>query len=123
VGLPKTYRLKHRRDFQLVYQQGIRLNSPHLILRAFFPVDRDDFCQLPPTQFGISIGRKVSKKAVTRNRIKRQIRLAIREMLPSIDPGWKVVIVVKFGAGECKCEHFLRELKKLLTEANIINGY
>jgi ribonuclease P protein component len=123
VGLPKTYRLKHRRDFQLVYQKGIRLNSPHLILRAFSPVDLDNSCQLPPTQFGISIGRKVSKKAVTRNRIKRQIRLAIREMLSLLKPGWKVVIVVKFGASECKCEHFLRELKKLLTQAKIINGH
>jgi ribonuclease P protein component len=123
VGLPKTYRLKHWRDFQLVYQQGIRLNSPHLILRAFSQVDRDNSGQWPPTQFGISIGRKVSKKAVIRNRIKRQIRIAIQEMLPLLEPGWKVVIVVKFGASECKCEHFLRELKKLLTEVKIINGH
>jgi ribonuclease P protein component len=92
-------------------------------LRAFSPLQRNNSCQLPPTQVGISIGRKVSKKAVIRNRIKRQIRLAIREMLPWLDVGWKVVIVVKFGATDCKYEHFLRELKQLFTETNIINGH
>jgi ribonuclease P protein component len=75
------------------------------------------------TRFGISISQKVSKKAVIRNRIKRQIRSAIRELLPHLSPGWKVVIVVRPSAVECKYEHFLRELKQLLVKAKIVNGH
>ncbi len=126
MGLPKVHRLRERRDFRAVYEQGIRRYSPHLILRAFLAVNPEHSAStddLKPTAIGISIGKKVSKKAVIRNRIKRQIKGAIREMLPSLAPGWKIVIIVKPEATECKYEHFLRELNKLLKEATIINGH
>ena len=126
MGLPKIHRLRDRKDFRAVYEQGIRRYSPHLILRALLTVKSEQSStneDLAATAFGISIGKKVSKKAVVRNRIKRQIKSAIREMLPSIAPGWKIVIIVKSQAVECKYEHFLRELNQLLTEATIINGH
>ncbi|MGF1542185.1 MAG: ribonuclease P protein component [Pleurocapsa sp.] len=126
MGLPKLHRLKKRRDFRAVYEQGIRRYSPHLILRAWLTTDPKQSSvtdHVNPTAIGISVGKKVSKKAVIRNRIKRQIAGAIKELLPSITPGWQVVIIVKSEAIECKYEHFLRELNQLLTEATIINGH
>ena len=124
--MPKVHRLRDRRDFRAVYEQGSRRYSPHLILRAFLAVNPEQSAvteNLAATAIGISIGKKVSKKAVVRNRIKRQIKGAIREMLPSMAPGWKIVIIVKPQAIQCKYEHFLRELNQLLKEATIINGY
>jgi len=123
VGLPKVHRLKNRRNFRAVYEQGIRRYSPHLTLRGVSTVDKSTPVTNLATTIGISISKKVSKKAVVRNRIKRQIQGAFREMLPSIAPGWKIVIIVKPNAIECKYEHFLRELEQLLIEATIINGY
>ena len=123
MGLPKIHRLQNRRDFKTVYQQGIRRYSSHLILRAFFESQKDNSADLKPTAIGVSVGKKVSKKAVVRNRIKRQIKGALREMLAYISPGWKIVIIVKPTAVECKYEHFLRELNQLLTQATIINGH
>lgn len=120
MGLPKVNRLKNRRDFHTVYQQGIRRHSSHLILKAYAVPDEN---KLQASRIGISIGKKVSKKAVVRNRIKRQIKGAIREILPWVAPGWKMIIIVKPGAIECKYEHFLRELNQLLKETKIINGY
>ena len=122
MGLPKTHRLQNRKDYRAVYEQGIRRYSPHLTLIAL-PHENKDLVAKPATKFGISISKKVSKKAVVRNRIKRQIKGAIRTNLPWIDPGWKIVIVVKPKAIECKYEHFLRELEKLLKQTKIINGY
>jgi ribonuclease P protein component len=66
---------------------------------------------------------KVSKKAVIRNRLKRQIRAVIRELLAEIQPGWRVIVVVRPNAVGCNYEHFLRELKQLLVKANIIHGH
>jgi ribonuclease P protein component len=123
VGLQKANRLRNRRDFQTVYQQGIRRSSLHLILRALSSVKSEETTHKIVSRFGISISLKVSKKAVVRNRIKRWIKAAIRELMPQIDRGWKVVIVVRSNAVECKYEHFLRELKQLLTNAKIINGH
>jgi ribonuclease P protein component len=123
VGLPKANRLKHRRDFQAVYQRGIRRSSSNLVLRALLDPAKEDN-SVSSTRFGISIGLKVSKKAVVRNRIKRQIKGAIRELLPQIDRGWRIAIVVRASAIECKYEHFLRELKELLKNTKIIiNGH
>ena len=123
MGLPKANRLKNRRDFQTVYEQGIRRFSPHLILRGLLIKQLEPESPSEETLIGISISQKVSKKAVVRNRIKRQIKAAFRELLPAIAPNWKIIIVVRRQAVECKYEHFLRELKQLLIEAKIINGY
>ena len=123
MGLPKVNRLRERRDFRAVYEQGIRRYGSHLILRAFLTVNESDSLQPKPSLIGISIGKKVSKKAVIRNRIKRQLKGAIREMLPAIAPGWKIIIIVKPQAIECEYEHFLLELEELLKQATIINGY
>ncbi|RMF22136.1 MAG: ribonuclease P protein component [Cyanobacteria bacterium J083] len=121
MGLPKQHRLTKRQDFSLVYRQGIRHRSQHLLLRAL--AEKKHSPSNSPTRFGISISQKVSKKAVVRNRIKRQIRAAILELLPLVKPGWKIVIVVLPEAIECKYEHFLRELRQLLIKTKIINGY
>ena len=121
MGLPKAHRLRDWREYRAVYEQGIRRYSPHLVLITLSAkVDRDS---KPETKFGISIGKKVSKKAVVRNQIKRQIKGIVRTKLSEIAPGWKIVIIVKPKAIECKYEHFLRELEQLLKQAKIINGY
>ena len=121
MGLPKAHRLKDRQDYRAVYQHGIRYYSPHLVSIAL--AVRSDEGLPPATKFGISIAKKVSKKAVVRNRIKRQLKSAIGANIQRVLPGWKIVIVVKPTAIECKYEHFLRELEQLLNRAKIINGY
>ncbi len=123
MGLPKANRLRERRDFKAVYQHGISRKSPHLTLRALLISNSGEQIEQPPTQIGISISKKTSKKAVIRNRIKRQIRSAFRELLPYMEGGWKIVVVVRPRAIECKYEHFLRELKELLQKSKLINGY
>lgn len=123
MGLPKAHRLRNRQDYRAVYDQGIRRYSPHLTLVALFSQAQANIVSNSETMIGISISKKVSKKAAVRNRIKRQIKGAIRAMLTDIAPGWKIIIVVKPKAVECKYEHYLRELEELFKQATIINGY
>jgi ribonuclease P protein component len=103
-----------------VYKRGKRYSDSHLILIGLNEADAEN---PPETKFGISISLKVSKKAVIRNRLKRQLRGVIRTLMGEITPGWRVIIIVKPSAIECKYEHFLRELKQLLIKAKIINGH
>ena len=123
MGLPSAYRLKSYQDYRAVYEQGIRRYSPHLTLVALHYDKKQEQKISSQTKVGISIGKKVSKKAVVRNRIKRQIRSAITSNLRIMAPGWRIVIVVRPEAIKCKYEHFLRELEELLKQAKIINGY
>ncbi len=128
--LPRESRLCHRQDFSTVYSKGIRKNTSHLALRALhhqqdtqLPQDRDNLEPFISTRIGISISKKVSKKAVVRNRIKRQIRAILRQMLPFISKGWDIVIVVKPTAKECNYDEFLQQLEKLLAQAEVLDGY
>lgn len=119
MGLPQVNRLKHHRDFGLVYAQGKTYPGDHLVLKV---LSRSPIAFIPP-RFGISVSKKVSKKAVVRNRIKRQLRSLLREFLPQMTPGSWIVVLVKQNAIECNYERFLRELKQLLIKADIIHGH
>jgi ribonuclease P protein component len=133
VALPKIHRLRRRQDFSAVYRSGLRRSTTHLTLRALYP--SKDFPLLPddsdeathlssvlPTRLGISVSQKVSKRAVVRNRIKRQIRAAFHHFLPQLSLGWQIVVVVKPNATECGYEQILQELKQLLINAEVMNG-
>jgi ribonuclease P protein component len=140
MALPKAYRLKSRQDFQAVFRGGTHRQSPNFILRALRPRHRSssespenanilssqptDRAKLP-TQIGISISTKVSKRAVVRNRIKRKIVAAMQQLLPEMPPGWRLVIIVKTIAAqqECVSQQFLQELEQLLVQAEVLNGH
>jgi ribonuclease P protein component len=129
VALPKVHRLRRRQDFSKVYQAGLRRHTPNLTLRALrqsksLPSEDLETTKEPvQTCIGISIGLKVSKRAVIRNRIKRRIRAAMQQLLPELSSGWQIVIVVKPGATQCDYEQFLQELKQLLVSAEVINEH
>ena len=122
MGLPSQNRLKRRSDFQTVYSKGIRCYGRYLTIRAF-KISSDLTTESTLPKIGISISRKVSKKAVVRNRLKRQIKGVFRSLLSQISSPWLIVVIVKPEAIECKYEHFLRELEKLLIKAEIIHGH
>ncbi len=122
MGLPSQHRLKRRKDFQTVYQKGIRRYSQHLVFRAVF-IPSEEISQKPmPTKIGISISRKISKKAVVRNKIKRWLRASFLQLLPHISPNWLIVVSLKSITEECKYGHFLQELEELLLKSGIIHG-
>lgn len=124
----KANRLKARSDFQAVFQAGIRHKSSHLTLRALRMQQSmlaTPTAEITPAKLGISVSTKVSKRAVIRNRIKRQIRAAFRSLLPQVAPGWRIVIVVQPRAVAEKCDYqqFLQELEQLLAKAEVIDGH
>lgn len=133
--LPQANRLRHWRDFKAVYQKGMRRYGRHLTVRGLrlprvihedvLSSDHSQLNQLsqPPTRIGISVSQKVSKKAVVRNRLKRQIRAALRQLLPRLQPGWYVIVGVRPSALECEYAQFLQELEQLLVDAEVINGH
>ncbi|MBD2195589.1 MULTISPECIES: ribonuclease P protein component [Calothrix] len=139
MALPKAYRLKSRKDFQAVFREGIRRHGSLFTLRALKPAiakqpsvdtagENSQLIQTAPldsTKFGISISTKVSKRAVVRNRIKRQITVALYKLLPRLSPGWRLVVVVKPTAAEQECvsQQFLQELEQLLAQVEVLNGH
>jgi ribonuclease P protein component len=133
VGLPKDYRLRSRQDFQNVYKKGRRWKGKYLMVRCLIqsPIIKisseetlkqgEKRAKQPyVTKFGISVSQKVSKKAVIRNRLKRQVRAALRELFPRITPGWLVVISLNPNASCWNYNDCLREIEHLLAEATVL---
>ena len=133
MALPKANRLKSRRDFQAVFRNGFRCHGSYLTLRALKPtlssmpsVEKSmQVCINYPTRIAISISTKVSKRAVVRNRLKRQISSSLYILLPRLSLGWRLVVIAKPTAIEyqCKGQQFLQELEQLLEKAEVLNGY
>ena len=86
--LPLQNRLKKKEDFNIVYRYGKSLFCDKIVLR----VRKNDF---PVMRMGISIGVKSIKKAVDRNRLKRQIRAFFRKDLKNIHSGIDIVVIIQ----------------------------
>ncbi len=76
----------------------------------------------PLSRFGITVSKKVSKLAVIRNRLKRQISAAIQTLLPQIREGYWVVVVVRSSAVDGTYCQFLQQLKNLFTDLEVLHG-
>jgi ribonuclease P protein component len=82
--LARKYKLKKDNDFKKVFQQGKYFEQDFFKLRLLKN-------NLETSRFGIVIGLKVSKKAVERNKAKRQIEEIIHS-IKEIKPGFDIVI-------------------------------
>lgn len=81
----KRHRLRAHSDFVRVRREG-QCWTHHLGVICTRPNG------LEVSRFGFAVGRRLGK-AVRRNRLKRQMREAVRRQLESIAPGWDVVFI------------------------------
>ncbi|MBR2041852.1 MAG: ribonuclease P protein component [Oscillospiraceae bacterium] len=83
----KTLSIKRNNDFLRLYRRGKSAADSHLI------------CYVAPNKSGkIRLGITTSKKignAVRRNRARRVLRAAFREVLPEIKPGFDIILVAR----------------------------
>lgn len=76
--------------------------------------------KLEVSRFAVAAGLKVSKKAVDRNRIKRQVRAIVHEHLLEISAGYDVLLIVRKEALEKKTSEIEVELLKTFTKAKLL---
>lgn len=88
--LPKKHRLVKEKDFQGVFKKGKSFFTAELGIKVLAN-------NLDVSRFGISVGLKISKKAVVRNKIKRRLREVFRLKLAQIKPGYDFVIIALPG--------------------------
>lgn len=74
----------------------------------------------PLTKFAIVASLKFSKKAVVRNRIKRQLRSAIKELLNQINEGFNVIILVKKQAMDTSYKQLSESLENTFQRSGLI---
>jgi len=105
VDVERAYRLRRAREVRQVLVSGHVARTEHFTVLVL-PVSH---CQL---RFAIIAGRRLGK-AVTRNRVRRLVREALRELRAQLHAGHDVVVIAKppaVGLG-------LAEVKQSLADA------
>jgi len=64
-------------------------------------------------RFGVSVSKKISKKAVVRNKIRRRTYSALRDLVLKSNPGL-YLFVAKVGAKDLKGDKLQEEITKLM---------
>jgi ribonuclease P protein component len=86
--LNKINRISKKKEFQEIKEKGFVYQSPFFGF-AVLKKDDDKKC------FGFIISKKISKRAVDRNRIKRLLAEAVRQNLDKFQNGFRGVFLVK----------------------------
>jgi len=72
------------------------------------------------SRFGFVVSKKISKSAVVRNRIKRQIRRCIEENLNNIINGVDMLFMVKKESIDANTDEISLSLNELFKQKNLI---
>jgi ribonuclease P protein component len=90
----RRHRLSRSRDFEAVYRHGRSFASRYLVLYWFPREDSDGDPRL-----GLAVPKSLGS-AVTRNRLKRQLREAWRARLDDVPRGRDYVLLARAGLPE-----------------------
>jgi len=109
--LSRKYKLKKDNDFKKVFKQGENYQQEFIKIKVL----KND---LAYSRFGFIIGRKISKKAVERNRIKRRLGEIVRLKLKQIKPGFDIVVLVNQEITEKDYQAIEKTLISLFKKVN-----
>jgi ribonuclease P protein component len=115
VALKRAARLRKSGDFQQVRQQGRSVSSRLLVLawRAN---------EIGRTRIGFIVSKRISKRAVERNHVKRLLSEAARASLPDLLPGMDIVISARNGASAVTLQTFASDMRILFGRAKLFTA-
>ncbi|MBI4435777.1 ribonuclease P protein component [Candidatus Uhrbacteria bacterium] len=111
--LPQAHRLRLEKDIKTLFARGKSVFGSLVGIK--FRANA-----LPVSRFAVVAGVKVSKKAVVRNRLKRQVRAVVHEVLPQISPGYDVLLFLKPQAIDKPFEAIQKEVLAGLKKARLL---
>lgn len=111
--LPKKYKIRKKNDFKVVFDGGVY--KEFNFIRVKFINNN-----LNISRFGFIISSKISKKAVERNKIRRQLEEVISLNYNSIKQGLDVVVMVKPEITNKQNKEIRDTLLKILEKSQII---
>ena len=111
--LPQAHRLRLEKDIKTLFARGKSVFGSLVGLK--FRANA-----LPVSRFAVVAGVKVSKKAVVRNRLKRQVRAIVHEVLGEITPGFDVLLFLKAPAVDKPFEDLQKEALSSLKKAKLL---
>ncbi len=111
--LPQKNRLKRKKEFESVFQEGLVFFEDFFILK----IKKNNF-SFPRFAFVFPI--KSEKRATERNRVKRLFREVIKSFLPNIRENKDIIFIFKKEAKKKKYKEIKEEIEKVFKKRKII---
>jgi ribonuclease P protein component len=106
--------LKKNKEFNFVYRKGNPRSAGHLV------------CVVAKSRYGgVRAGFSVSKKigkSVVRNKVRRRLKEAAREILPLTNGNYCVVFIARTSIENAAYKQIKDEMKTLLKKQGLIAG-
>ncbi len=106
MALPKNFRLKKKNNFDKVKRHGQVVQTPF-----FFASILDG--QKDGPKFAFVVSKKIDKKAVVRNKIRRYLSEAIRILMPQLKKDVYAVFFVKKEIKNLEFNQIKKEISKI----------
>ena len=106
----RQLRLRRRKDFDAVFQEGRILSNRLLVFRSVPN-------QLQHNRYGFITSKRLGK-AVVRNRVRRRLREDVRAL--ATRPGWDVVIAARVPAAQASSHELRSAVTNLFARAGIL---
>jgi ribonuclease P protein component len=112
MALPKINRLKAKKDVNLVLAKG-RTQKGKLLVFKFLETNLDR------SRFAFIVSKKISKKAVVRNKIKRRISEIVRERIKNLSKRVDGVFIALPGIEKESFQTIKEEIEKIFQKAKL----
>ncbi len=116
--LPRRFRLRQHWAFPQIYSHGKRRSGSWMGIT--YLLRRNTGSDPVPSQLAVVVSKKVSRKAVQRNRVKRQLRAALRPLVPQLKPGYWIVISARGSILTASWDQICQEIRLLLEKARLL---
>jgi len=111
--LKAQYRLTKTKDIERVLKRGRGTGSAKISVKLAKN-------KLKHSRFAFVVGIKVAKSAVKRNRIRRQMREAVRLHLDDIKQGYDVMVMARPKAVELDYQELEKEILRIFKKLKLL---
>ena len=110
--LKKQNRLKKRKEFGYIYKHG-----SYSACKTLSVIYCKGYNKV--TKIGFSVSNKIGD-AVTRNKVKRRMREAVRSIIPSLNKSYNYIIVARNGIENCEYAEIQKSIIYCLNKAGLL---
>jgi len=105
--------LRRRSEFEQVFASGKFAQGRCLALRYLLRGEA-------PTRVGFAVGKRLDKRAVVRNRVRRQLRSAIRDV--PVRAGYDIVVLARRAALGADFTVLKADVRAVFSKAALLEG-
>ena len=113
--MKKQYRVKKSNEIEQIIKEKKFASNP------YYTVYKKKNTETSHFRYAISVGKKIGK-AITRNRVKRQIRAILNDLNIDLDNSVDVFIIVKVKILDINYHEMFKQLEYLFKKQKLIKG-